>query len=76
MSAVSPPGPVESWEVVEISSQSIVPFELSELSGQKDEAEKTRDAQLEEGRNYLVNNREALDQITDIERQPGARNPL
>ncbi len=63
MSAVSPPGPVDSWEVVEISSQSIVPFELSGLSGQKDEAEKIRDAQLEEGRNYLVNNREALDQI-------------
>ena len=62
MSAVSPPGPVESWEMVEISSQSTVPFELPELSRQKNEAEKVRDAQLEEGRDYLAYNTEALDQ--------------
>ena len=63
MAAVSPPGPVESWEMVEISSQSTVPFELPELSRQKDEAEKVRDTQREEGRNYLDDNRDALDQI-------------
>ena len=63
MSSVSPPGPVESWEMVEISSQSTVPFELPELSLKKDEAKTVRDVQLEEGRNYLVANRTALDEI-------------
>jgi len=63
MSSVSPPGPVESWEMVEITSQSTVPFELPELSLEKDEAKAVRDTQLEEGRNYLVANRTALDEI-------------
>ena len=63
MSAVSPPGPVESWQVVDVSSESTESFTLPELLVRLEAAEKERDAALEEGRVYLADNEKALDRI-------------
>ena len=63
MSSASPPGEVESWDVVEVTSRTSVPYALPELQRRLAKARKSRDDQLEEGRNYLVGHREALDQI-------------
>ncbi len=63
MSAVGPPGPVESWQVVEVSSQSTEPFTLPGLLVRLEAAEKERDAALEEGRKYLEDHEDALEQI-------------
>lgn len=64
MSAVSAPENVESWEVVEISSQSTEPFPLPGLIAELKSAEKERDANLEEGREYMAEHQEEIDQIT------------
>ena len=63
MSAVGAPAEVESWEVVEVRSRTVVPFEMPELTSKRKVAMKARDDQLDEGRQYLVANRDALDQI-------------
>ncbi len=69
MSAVSPPGPVESWQVVEVSSQTTESFALPELLVRLEAAEKERDAALEEGREYLADNETALDEIIRKQKQ-------
>ena len=69
MSAVSPPGPVESWQVVEVSSQTTESFALPELLVRLEAAEKERDAALEEGREYLADHEEALDEIIGKQKQ-------
>ena len=63
MSALGAPAEVESWETVEVRSRTVVPFEMPELTSERDAAMKARDQQLDEGRQYLVANREALEQI-------------
>ena len=69
MSAVSPPGPVESWQVVEVSSRTTESFALPELLVRLEAAEKERDAALEEGREYLADHEEALDEIIQKQKQ-------
>ena len=63
MSAVSAPGPLESWEVVDVSSESTESFTLPGLLVRLEAAEKERDAALEAGREYLADNEKALDEI-------------
>ena len=63
ISAVSSPGPVESWEVLEVSSRSTEPFELPELLVQFEAAEKKRKATLEEGKAYRDDHEESLGEI-------------
>ncbi len=63
MSAVSPPVQAVSWQVVEISSRSTEPFALPGLMDQFEAAEKDREATLEEGREYLTEQADALDRI-------------
>ena len=63
ISAVSSPGPVESWQVLEVSSQSTEPFVLPGLLVRFEAAEKERDATLEEGRAYRDDHEEALVEI-------------
>ena len=69
MSAVSPPGPIESWQVVDVSSQSTESFALPGLRVRLEAAKKERDAALEEGREYLADNETALDQIIQKEKE-------
>jgi len=69
MSAVGTPGPVESWKVVDVSSESTRPFALPELFVKLESAEKLRDAALEEGRDYLDENQVALDKIIRKQKQ-------
>ncbi len=63
MSTVGPPGPVESWQVVDVSSESTEPFALPGLLVRLEAAEKERDATLKEGREYLAEHENALEQI-------------
>ncbi len=69
MSAVSAPGPLESWEVVDVSSESTESFTLPGLLVRLEAAEKERDAALEEGREYLADNETALDEIIRKQKQ-------
>jgi hypothetical protein len=69
MSAVGAPGPLESWQVVEVSSRSTEPFALPGLLVRLEAAEKERDAALEEGREYLADNEIALDEIIRKQKQ-------
>jgi len=69
MSAVSAPGRVESWQVVEVSSESTESFALPGLLVRLEAAEKERDAALEEGREYLADHETALDEIIRQEKQ-------
>ena len=69
MSAVGTPGPVESWQVVDVSSESAEPFTLPGLLVELEAAEKVRDAALEEGRDYLEENQDALDTIIRRQKQ-------
>ena len=69
MSAVGPPGPVESWQVVDVSSESTESFTLPELLVRLEAAEKERDAALEEGRVYLADNGKALDRMIRKQKQ-------
>jgi hypothetical protein len=64
MSAVAPPEAVESWEVVEISSQSTEPVALPGLLAELKAAEEERDANLEQGREYMAEHQEDVDTIT------------
>ncbi len=64
MSAVAAPGTVESWEMVEISSQSTEPFPLPGLLAEMKTAEKAREVQLEEGREYMAEYQDLIDEIT------------
>ena len=69
MSAVGAPGAVESWQVVDVSSESTESFALPGLVVQLEAAEKVRDAALEEGREYLADNEIELDEIIRKEKQ-------
>jgi len=69
MSTVGPPGTVESYQVVDVSSQSTEPFSLPGLLVELEPAEKLRDAALEEGRDYLEENQVALDEIIRKQKQ-------
>jgi len=63
ISAVSSPGPVESWQVLEVSSRSTEPFVLPGLLVRFEAAEKEREATLEEGKAYRDDHEEALVEI-------------
>lgn len=63
MSAASPPGEVASWKVVEVASRSTEAFALPELRQRLEASEKERDAAVEEGRKYLLDEQDALDRI-------------
>ncbi|GMR21848.1 MAG: hypothetical protein BMS9Abin37_0167 [Acidobacteriota bacterium] len=69
MSAVGAPGPVESWKAVEVSSESTESFTLPGLLVRLEAAAKERDAALEEGREYLADNENALDKIIRKQKQ-------
>jgi hypothetical protein len=63
MAAVGPPGKVESWKVVEVTSRSTEPYTLPELAEKFAAAVKERDAALELRKKYVTDNQDALDQI-------------
>ena len=63
MSAVSTPGRIETWKIVEVASRTTEPFALPALLKEFEAAKKDRDATLEEGRTYLEDEGEALEQI-------------
>jgi hypothetical protein len=63
MSAVGPPGKVESWKVVEVTSRTTEPFTLPELVERFEAVKKERDAGLEQRKKYVADNQDALDQI-------------
>lgn len=63
MSAVGPPGKIAAWKVVEVSSRTTEPYELPELVERFETATSEREAVLEEGRKYLEDEVDALDQI-------------
>ena len=63
MSAVGPPGDVESWKVVEVSSRSTEPFALPELLAKLQVAEAERDAAREERKKYFNDQEDALSRI-------------
>ena len=63
MSAVDPPGEVESWKVVEVSSRSTEPFALPELLDRFEAATKERDAVVEAGQKYFSDQQDALERI-------------
>ena len=63
ISAVGSPGSVESWQVLEVTSQSTEPFVLPGLLVRFEATEKERDATLEEGRAYRDDHEEALVKI-------------
>lgn len=64
MSAVAAPDNVESWELVEISSQSTEPFALPDLLAKLKTAEEERTATLEEGREYMAEYQDVIDEVT------------
>ncbi|HSF18350.1 MAG TPA: hypothetical protein VLK65_22655 [Vicinamibacteria bacterium] len=63
MAAVGPPGEIESWKVVEVSSQTSQPFALPELLERFKVAETERDAILAKRKKYFEDNQDALEQI-------------
>ncbi|HXV64872.1 MAG TPA: hypothetical protein VEK15_29510 [Vicinamibacteria bacterium] len=63
MAAVGPPGEIESWNVVEVSSQTTEPFTLPQLLERFKVAEAERDAILEKRKKYFEDNQDALEQI-------------
>ncbi len=63
MSAVAPPGEVESWKVVEVSARSTEPFALPELLDRFEAVTKERDAAVEAGQKYLSDQQDALERI-------------
>jgi hypothetical protein len=63
MSAVSPPGEVESWKVVDVTSRSTEPFTLPDTVAKFKVAEKERNASLEERNKFSKDNKEALEQV-------------
>ena len=63
MSAVGPPGKIESWKVVEVTSRTTEPFTLPELVAKYQEAKTVRDVGQEERKKYFEANKDALEQI-------------
>ncbi len=63
MSAVGPPGKVESWKVVEVTSRKTEPYTLPELVAKLAETKKTRDAGQEVRTKYFNDNKDALEEI-------------
>lgn len=70
MSAVSPPGQIQSWSVVEVSSRTTEPYELPELLEQLEEAEEEREAILKKGREYLEEHVELDEIIPKLQEDP------
>jgi hypothetical protein len=63
MSAVGPPGKVESWKVVEVTSRSTEPYTLPELVEKFEAAKKARDESNAERKKYFDDHQDALEQI-------------
>jgi hypothetical protein len=63
MSAVGFTEAVESWEMLEVTSESTRPFNLAELRRMAETATKARDEQLEEGRNFQDDNYDSIERI-------------
>lgn len=63
MSAAAPPGEVESWKVVEVSSRSTEDYVLPEVLDKFEASEKKRDAAAEERKKYFEDNRDSVEQI-------------
>lgn len=63
MSAVGPPGKIESWKVVEVTSRKSEPFTLPDLVAKYQEAKKIRDTGQAERKKYFDDNKDALEQI-------------
>jgi hypothetical protein len=63
MSAVSPPLPVESWKVAEVTARTTEPFTLPEVLEKFEAAKKERDAASEIRTKFAKDNEESLSQI-------------
>lgn len=63
MSAVGPPGKVESWKVVEVTSRKTEPYTLPELVAKLAAVKKERDAGQEIRTKYFKDNEDALEEI-------------
>jgi hypothetical protein len=64
MSATTFPGEgVQSWEVIEVSEETSVPFQLGELRTKAAQARSERDIQFEKGKYFLEDNYEAIEKI-------------
>ena len=56
-------GPIESWEVLEVESESSVPFRLPELRRQQEQAKEERDQQFTEYMQFANRNSQELKMI-------------
>jgi hypothetical protein len=63
MSAVSPPGEIASWKVVEVTSRSTEPFKLPEAVDKFKVAEKERNEALAARSKFSKDNKEGLEQV-------------
>ncbi len=63
MSAVGPPGKIESWKVVEVTSRTTEPFTLPELVAKFETAQAERKASQEARDKYFKDNKDALEEI-------------
>jgi hypothetical protein len=63
MSAVGPPGKIDSWKVVEVTSRTTEPYTLPDLVAKLEAAKKERDAGQEIRKKYFDANKDSLEQI-------------
>ena len=63
MSVVGFSGPIESWEVIEVESESRVAFRIPELRRQQEEAKKEREQQFTEYMQFANSNSQELKMI-------------
>jgi hypothetical protein len=63
MSAVGPPGKIDSWKVVEVTSRTTEPFTLPDLVAKLEAAKKERDSGQEIRKKYFDANKDSLEQI-------------
>ncbi len=63
MSVVGFSGPIESWEVIEVESESTVPFRIPELRRQQEQAKREREQQFTEYMEFAESNSEELKMI-------------
>jgi hypothetical protein len=63
MSAVSPPGKIDSWKVVEVTSRTTEPYTLPELVAKLEAAKKERDLGQDTRKKYFDANKDSLEQI-------------
>lgn len=63
MSAVGPPGKVDSWKVVEVTSRTTEPFTLPELVAKLTAVKKVRDEGQEVRTKYFKDNEDSLNEI-------------